>query len=141
MDGNAEVYNILNDPDAIEKVLLERDSLRRQLEKLRLQLQAQIVVSQGLAESRDNKERMLEEAGIKDGTAPFYNADGTEERVPIAQWVERRKIAARCIAVFGVLAEDCREFVRKCECGEAQSRRSYTAMKGHLDALDALVWK
>ena len=36
---------------------------------------------------------------------------------------------ARLIASAPDLLEACQEFVRKCECGEAKSKRSYAQMK------------
>jgi hypothetical protein len=36
---------------------------------------------------------------------------------------------ANLIAAAPELLEACKEFVRKCECGEASSRRSYAQMK------------
>ena len=36
---------------------------------------------------------------------------------------------ARLIAAAPELLEVCEEFVRKCECGEARSQRSYAQMK------------
>jgi hypothetical protein len=36
---------------------------------------------------------------------------------------------ARLIAAAPELLEACKEFVRKCECGEARSTRSYAQMK------------
>ena len=42
---------------------------------------------------------------------------------------ELNQLNARLIAAAPELYEACREFVRKCECGEARSRRSYAQMK------------
>lgn len=37
----------------------------------------------------------LAAAGIVDGKAPYYRADGTFEMVPISEWIEKRKFAAK----------------------------------------------
>ena len=42
---------------------------------------------------------LLEDAGISEqyGTAEWFNGDGTSERLPIDEWVERRKQAATAL--------------------------------------------
>lgn len=42
---------------------------------------------------------------------------------------ETREANARLIAAAPELLAACQEFVRKCECGEARSKRSYSQMK------------
>jgi hypothetical protein len=43
------------------------------------------------------------------------------------------KADAPLIAVAPELLEACKEFVRKCECGEAHSTRSYARMKAAIN--------
>jgi hypothetical protein len=40
---------------------------------------------------------------------------------------------AKLIAAAPDLLAACKEFVRKCECGEARSKRSYAQMKAAID--------
>lgn len=44
---------------------------------------------------------------------------------------------ARLIAAAPKLLAACQEFVRKVECGEARSRRSYAEMKAIIDEVEA----
>ena len=48
------------------------------------------------------------------------------------KWPEEEAANARLIAAAPELYEACKEFVRKCECGEARSHRSYAQMKAAL---------
>ncbi len=50
-------------------------------------------------------------------------------------WEGGKEIAAnaRLIAAAPDLLKACKEFVRKCECGEARSRRSYAEMKAAIE--------
>lgn len=45
---------------------------------------------------------------------------------------ELNQLNAHLIAAAPELYEACKEFVRKCECGEARSHRSYAQMKAAL---------
>lgn len=59
-------------------------------------------------------------------------AQADNARLEIEMLILGIKAAGRCV-------DDCREFVRKVDCGEARSVRSYNAMKDHLRTLDALM--
>ena len=43
----------------------------------------------------------------------------------------------RCVNSHDDLLAACKEFVRKCECGEASSRRSYAQMKAAIAKAEA----
>lgn len=69
-------------------------------------------------------------------TATFYKDAGIwGARNPlfaVANCVENAgedEANARLISAAPDLLEACKEFVRKCECGEARSKRSYAQMK------------
>ena len=63
------------------------------------------------------------------------DSDGSDGILAIAAIIsnlrKEEKVAANAhlIASAPDLLEACEEFVRKCECGEARSRRSYAQMK------------
>lgn len=46
------------------------------------------------------------------------------------------KVNANLIATAPDLLEACKEFVRKVECGEARSRRSYAQMKAAINKVE-----
>ena len=48
------------------------------------------------------------------------------------EFFEKAAANARLIAAAPELYEACKEFVRKCECGEARSHRIYAQMKAAL---------
>lgn len=51
--------------------------------------------------------------------------------------IEEQNANGRLLAAAPDLLEACKEFVRKCECGEARSTRSYAQMKAAIAKAEA----
>ena len=54
------------------------------------------------------------------------------------EFFEEAAANARLIAAAPDLLKACKEFVRKCECGEARSRRSYAEMKAAIEKAEGV---
>jgi len=54
------------------------------------------------------------------------------------EFFEKAAANARLIAAAPDLLKACKEFVRKCECGEARSRRSYAEMKAAIEKAEGV---
>ena len=83
-----------------------------------------------LAASRPAETRSAEEDTIITG-------DGLQRMVCAGELAQERPAETRWQPGYTELLEACKEFVRKCECGQASSRRSYAQMKAAIELAEA----
>lgn len=70
------------------------------------------------------------------GTYGVWTEDGTFI-CEVNRSLDDVEEVARLLAAAPKLLAACQEFVRKVECGEARSRRSYAEMKAIIDEVEA----